>query len=361
MSAEKQKKIEKILVELGYDLVDKGRFWQTNALYRNGDNRTAIQIWKDTGIWKDFVQNTRYLPFKKLIELSTHYGYDKIDSLLEGLNNNDTFNFERPKCNKMPIDQFFDHQEVKTLLPHYAFYNKKGISDDTLKKYNCGFSMSGKMNGRFVFPIYDQNGKVIGVSGRHLLWKEGCNYPKWKHLGRKANWIFPAYNKCEDFRKSLSTAKEVVIVEGIGDSLALTEQGTLNHFVAFGLEISSKQMSWLSSLNAQKIIIATNNDKNKEKNRGLDAAIKIFLKLIEVFDIDKVDVKLPCAKDFGEMLENGQDIGEWTGKKVDKLAQVQFILKRVSSCDEYKNQTRAIKLLKNYIQQHNAQGNTLCE
>ena len=62
--------IEKTLIDLGYQLSDRGKYWQCNAIYRDGDNRTALQIWKDTGIWKDFVANTTYQPFKRLLELS---------------------------------------------------------------------------------------------------------------------------------------------------------------------------------------------------------------------------------------------------------------------------------------------------
>ena len=50
-----QERIEQILVELGYNLMDRGKYWQTNAVYREGDNKTAIQIWKDTG-WVELIQ-----------------------------------------------------------------------------------------------------------------------------------------------------------------------------------------------------------------------------------------------------------------------------------------------------------------
>ena len=56
--------IESILIDLGYDLDDRGDYWQCNALYRDGDNRTALQIYKDTGVWKDYVEETGFLPFK---------------------------------------------------------------------------------------------------------------------------------------------------------------------------------------------------------------------------------------------------------------------------------------------------------
>ena len=62
--------IRDILIELGYRLDDRGDYWQTNAIYRGGDNRTAVQIYKDSGVWKDYVQETGFLPFKALLEKS---------------------------------------------------------------------------------------------------------------------------------------------------------------------------------------------------------------------------------------------------------------------------------------------------
>ena len=60
--------IQEILQNLGYKLKDCGAYWQTNALYRGGDNPTALQIYKDSGVWKDFVEDTMYLPIDALIE-----------------------------------------------------------------------------------------------------------------------------------------------------------------------------------------------------------------------------------------------------------------------------------------------------
>lgn len=348
-------RIQKILVHLGYKLIDRGRFWQTSAVYRDGDNRTALQIWKDTGTWKDFVKNTPYLSFEKLVRLSNvKEDCAEIDEILKDYVNNDPFHFERQNDSKMPVEQFFDHEEIKTLLPHYSFYNKKGISDSTLKLYKSGFSMSRKMNGRFVFPIFDRNGKVIGVTGRHLLWKPESPFPKWKHLGRKANWIFPSFlqsNGVFKFQDSIEKEKQIILIEGIGDSLALTEQDVLNHMVLFGLEISSKQLSYLSSLSLDKIIIATNNDKDKEQNRGFDAAIKIFLKLVQFFDVSKVEIKLPIRKDFGEMLENGDNLQDWKDSGASDIADIYNKIKKEGSSSQ------SLLLLKNHIEQTNAQRN----
>lgn len=346
-------RIEKVLNELGYNLSDHGKYWQSNAVYRQGDNRTALQIWKDTGIWKDFVANTPYQPFKKLVELSCEDDI-KVNEFLDVVHNKDFSFIESIRAPKMEAEQFFSHDEVKTLLPHYTFYNNKKISDETLKVYRSGFSMSGKMNGRFVFPVYDENSKVVGLSGRHLLWKDSSNFPKWKHLGRKANWIYPINLPSEVnlFKNKIEETKEIILIEGIGDSLALSQQGYYNHLVVFGLEISSKQLSYLMSLSLNKIYISTNNDKDKLDNRGLLAAIKIYLKLIKFFDIDKVEIRLPICKDFGEMLEKDISMDKWLNKKVNKVNQVEYIINHL-----YNNggNSKQISLLKDYKDQLNVE------
>jgi len=356
---DKSEKIKQVLTDLGYDLADKGKYWHSRAVYRNGDNRTALQIWKNTGIWRDFVANTRYQPFKKLIELScsNDIKLEEVSTFLE--DKADSF-IQFSKTPKMEIEQFFDHEEVKTLLPHYKFYNDKKITNSTLRLYNGGFSMSGKMNGRFVFPVYDENKKIIGLSGRHLLWKDGSPFPKWKHLGRKANWLYPINlppqndEKTNIFNKCIEEKKQIILVEGIGDSLALTEQGFYNHMVVFGLDISSKQISHLLSYDLDKIIIATNNDYNKTINRGLSGAIKIFLKLIKYFDVSKVEIKLPVRKDFGQMLEEEIDITEWANKKTNKNKQIKYILKNHQNIDH-----KCTSILQNFLEDSQIERDTI--
>ena len=44
-----------VLEELGYKLVDCGDSWRTSAIYRGGDNPTAVKVYKNTGVWTDYV------------------------------------------------------------------------------------------------------------------------------------------------------------------------------------------------------------------------------------------------------------------------------------------------------------------
>lgn len=324
----KTSEIKSTLIDLGFKLNDKGRFWSTNAIWRDGDNYSAVQVYKDSGVWRDFVENTPPYPFKLLV--SRVLG-DRSEDLLnkyeindESLNS-DTFD-SRDNIPQIKMDKTYDKEELKDLLPHYKFYQDKGISKQILKLYQSGFATKGKMYNRYVFPIFDYEAdkRLIGFSGRSLLWKEGeSSFPKWKHIGTKKNWVYPL---CIDdkFKEEVENNGEIYIVESVGDSLALTENGMMNHIVTFGIDISQFQMMSILSLNPKKIIISMNNDDEKERNIGLISSIQHFISLMEVFDMEKIQIKLPNENDLSEMHEGGK-FDDWRHKKVDIQKQRRYI------------------------------------
>ena len=55
------------LEKLGYQLQDCGNHWRTSALYRNGKNKTAIIIYKDSGVWKDYGGDNESKPIQALV------------------------------------------------------------------------------------------------------------------------------------------------------------------------------------------------------------------------------------------------------------------------------------------------------
>lgn len=231
------------------------------------------------------------------------------------------------------------------LFPNYSFYNKKNISDATLKAYKMGLATTGKMYQRFVFPVFNEAGEICGFSGRHLNWTEEMNAPKWKHIGDKREWIYPLF--LPEYRQNLDILDEIVLVESIGDSLALYEEGYKNHLVTFGLEISPAIMSFLLAGDYKKITLASNNDSSKEVDRGKIAAIKNLIKLSSVFPIGMIDIKLPTLNDFGEMRERGENFSLWVeGKPLDKAE----ILATIQENRDKFNDQKLGKFLKKYEQ-----------
>lgn len=333
--------IEDILLSLGYSLVDGGEYWRTNALYRGGDNSTALQIYKDSGVWKDYVEETGFLPFSALIEKSKDLvDEDTFKKITEGTSLG-AVRQEHLDKKDFIIEEYFDPSILNTLLPHYRFYEEKGISKEILEDLSAGLCTQGQMYQRFVFPIFNQYKKIIGFAGRDMMNKD--SRPKWKHVGKKSNWIYPVYSQKQQdlFNKD----KNLIIVESIGDLLSIKQNTDQNCLVSFGLDLSPKIISSMLSFSFKKIIIAFNNDSNSTENRGKNAAIKNYLKLLSYFDVDKIKICLPVKNDFGDM--NKEDFKVWLSKlsRIEKEDQRQAVISESKKLE--KNNKLSKPLLKN--------------
>ena len=341
--------VKSVLEKLGYHLSDFGDAWRTNALYRGGDNPTALKIYKNTGVWTDYVEGNKSLPLAALVQKTLRTNDPKI--VKQYINTEKISNFKyNNTSSKIQMEETYPEEALDRLLPHYKFYNSKGISDETLKFYKCGLATTGAMNNRYVFPIYNGVGKICGFSGRDA--SNSPNRTKWKHMGRKTSWSYPLYlgsNSKLEVLEDIDRKKEVILIESIGDSMALFQNGYKNNLVTFGLDASPKLMTTLITLNPEKIIIATNNDCSSDKNRGLESAVKIFIKLLKYFDIDSLIIKPPLKNDFGRMHELEIDFDIWHNKAPDKNKMYQYILNCAKSFSKTVFSPAKEKLIKSRI------------
>lgn len=284
---------KEVLENLGYKLSDHGPYWRTNALYRAGDNTTALQIYKDSGVWKDYVEDTMYLPFEVLVQKTTKKS--DVKSILKNLK---TSNLSvRTEKKLLKEEKTYDQSCLKRLLPHYDFYLNKNISKLTLLDFKCGLAHSGPMYQRMVFPVLRDDKRIHGFSGRKIT---NDDRPKWFHKGKTANWFYP-YFTIDEVQQQITSKRQVHIVESIGDCMALYECGIKNVLVSFGLNMSPKFISRLSALNLQNIYISYNNDSESERNRGFEGAVKSIFKLSDAVDFDRIYFCPPDGNDFGDM------------------------------------------------------------
>ena len=303
-----QEIIKSSLTKMGYSLQDCGNHWRTNALYRGGNNPTALMIYKDTGVWTDFVKNTPRMPFKELVCATIKTTDEsKISEFLENFSN-EQVNQQKPK---MSSEKIYEESILQKLMPHYIFYTKKGVSEDVLVNLKGGLATEGSMYQRFVFPIYNDSGQIHGFSGRDMNSKSS-NRPKWKHIGKKTNWVYPAFvpvNGETFFLNSIKDNKCLYLVESIGDVLSLHSAGIYNTLCVFGTSISSKVLCFLLSLDVKCIHICLNNDEDKEKNRGKIGSLGIYCKLLNYFSRSRICISPPTLNDFGDM--NKEEIDTW--------------------------------------------------
>lgn len=341
---------KQILENIGYNLTDFGSFWRTSAIYRGGDNPTAVLVYKNNGVWKDFVEDTNYLPFETLLE-KTIGTKDKL-KIRELLKNKTAADFSPTSQKKLLTqEKTYESSCLKKLLPHFDFYIKRGISKETLQDHLCGLATGGKMYQRIVFPIFNKDGKIHGFSGRKVLDKNDS--PKWLHMGKKMDWFYPYFTNPKT-AYSIGESKSVFLLESIGDSLALYDSGIENNLVCFGVGISPKFISNLAPLELERIYVSLNNDFDKERNRGFEGAFKVICKLAETIDFKKIYFSPPLKNDFGDMSKIEIDTFLSETKNTDHQLSIHRIIEFGKKMNAENKQTPAfVKGLKNLCKLYN--------
>lgn len=185
------------------------------------------------------------------------------------------------------------------LIKDYGYWEGRGISAETVAPFNGGVATQFEMKDRWVFPQYNDNGDIIGFSGRCIRamtpaerkqWKR----PAWKHLTPSSQFIWGGIDEIEESGRAF-------LVESIGDSLSLRQNGIRESLCLFGTNLSAAVLGKLISLNPREIIVSTNNDVGHHtgQNVGALAAAKVEKVLLSFFDRKQVRVLLPLAKDLG--------------------------------------------------------------
>lgn len=276
--------VQEILQDLGYRLRTDGNGWRAAALYRDGNNPSSLKVFQD-GSFIDFVTNQTG-DFTKLIVLTT--GQNGIKFLQNK-------KFEPLPKPERSIEQptIFPNSVLSEIKSEHKYANSRGISSETCKIFESGEVHSGKMAGRYVFPVFSGS-KIVGLAGRSL----SASTIPWKILGKKRYFCYPLKVNSEIIRDS----RRVILVESIFDALSLFESGIREVFVLFGLSISSYQVMSLARLGVKNITIALNNDIN---GRGQEASHKLSLELARYFDKRHIKALIPDYGDWNEMLLNG--------------------------------------------------------
>ena len=288
--------IGQTLREKGHKLLDCGEYWRMAAVFRGGRSPTSIAIKKKTGEFKDFGMSS---PWRKAEELVKLLNGDKVDF--------SNYVPEVEAVDKIETQKTYPKEILKRLLPKYGIFPTRGISLATLKLFEAGYAMGNKMGNRVCFPIYDEHGRIIGFDGRWLQDTPPENVVKWKILGRKSGWLYPIHLNDSIIREK----REIIIVESIGDLLALWEAGFKHSLCIFGTSLSTKQLSYILSIDPERIIIGTNHDEKDKFGRraGQYASAKIVKQLTKHFAAEKIVIGIPEKNDFGAM--DSGEIAVW--------------------------------------------------
>lgn len=294
--------IKEVLTQIGYTLHDNGKEFRARPIYRDSDNDSVLCINKTTGQWIDFKEQISG-SFEDLVKISLNLK-TKEDAkiwITDRYGATIVRKQERPLVKGLKL---FPKELLDNLVKDNSYWINRGVSEETLEVFRGGVSPSGKMANRYVFPIFNSKDEIVGLSGRDLVHDKNSKRPKWKHLGDKGEWKYPLKANYD----ILTKCGEVILVESIGDMLALWDAGVKNAIVTFGLDISLPLLNLLIKLDPNKIYLSFNNDA--ENNfAGNSAATKAHKKLSKYFSPKQLEIRLPFKKDFGEM--TNEEISIW--------------------------------------------------
>lgn len=285
--------IREVLSSIGYDLKDFGKSFRTRPLYRESDNDTVLAIDKNTGLWFDF-KTRQSGNLEQLIQLTL-----KLDSIaaaramLPDLPINTEVK-EKPLADAV---RKYDKSVLMKLQKDHSYWVARGVSERTLNLFKGGVApKDGKMSYRYTFPIFNDSEEILGFSGRDILPYANSERIRWKHLGDKQQWCYPTFLN----KSHILGSKSVILVESIGDMLALWENDIKNVIVTFGLYANTSILKFLIKSDVEKIYIAFNNDE-KDESAGNIAAEDAKNKLLDFFDEPQLTIAIPESKDFGIM------------------------------------------------------------
>jgi hypothetical protein len=211
----------------------------------------------------------------------------------------------------------WDLSILNGLVKDYSYFESRGISAETQDLFKIGIGTKCYYYNHAVVPILNQKrDRITGFSGRlinYTDWHKENKIAKWKHKNKSKFFVWPLYP--QEIRKSDS----VILVESPGCVLWLWEQGIKNVLCLFGVNISSKVIGYLISLNPSRILIATNNELGSSNGGvGNKKAIALQKTLTNFFSEERVSVALPDLKDFGDyhnLSENSEiRFDKWRGR-----------------------------------------------
>lgn len=232
-----------------------------------------------------------------------------------------------------------------------AYLKKRGLTDETIKKFSIGLAPRGfdlrtavaryqitaadltragnpdKFFDRIMFPITDVLGNVIAFTGRALtdIQPKYINSPE-----------TPTYNKGRVWyglnfaRIGIKERDYVVLVEGQMDVIALHQAGATNAVASSGTAITETQLQILSKYTTN-FLLAFDAD-----SAGITTTKKV-IELLLKYDLNNKVVSFGAYKDAGELLEKDpggwpeavkaavEGVDWWINQEISAAGDIQFI------------------------------------
>lgn len=218
-----------------------------------------------------------------------------------------------------------------------GFLAKKGFSDRDIVVVGLGRERSAAradgrgiydvFRNRVMFPILDHRGRPVAFGGRAMPDSQAENEPKYMNspetpIYRKGHTLYGYYQA----RGAIQDSREVVVVEGYTDLLALRQSGIAGVVATLGTALTENHFDLLARV-CDKVYLAFDADR-----AGMDAARRA-LEFWNRFRLEVLVVILPTGEDPASLVEKG-GADEFTRYKEKSETLLDFSVRKViEGCD----------------------------
>lgn len=187
------------------------------------------------------------------------------------------------------VMDIYDHQPIKEWV-------EEGIGIEQLEKYQVRYDLR---NERIVFPIWDDKGNIIAISGRTLN-------PDYKELKIKK---YCYYNKIQDLdflygywqnKELIHSAKEMIVFEGAKSVHKAEGWGYNNVCALLTSHISPEQLPEIIKSGCKEIVLALDSDIKKKMLFEESKLLRRFMRVSYIYDKDKLLGEKMAPVDMGK-------------------------------------------------------------
>ncbi len=225
------------------------------------------------------------------------------------------------------------------------FLLNKGFTETELIKYGLAkrrenTTLVDYFINRLMFAIQDTNSNIIGFSGRVI--DSDSKYAKYLNspetpLFKKSKILYNLNNA----KIKANIKKELIVVEGFMDVIALYKAGVENAIATMGTAFTKQHTDIVKSI-TNNIVLAFDSDQ-----AGINALISVAKELIKG-KINTYTLQIPAGKDFDELYKNNKNsVIETIENKRDFLSFYKEMLFKVM---ENANSTKFSNLLKTLLE-----------
>lgn len=323
-------------------LTKRGRNWFGLCPF-HGENTPSFSVAEDKQLFHcfgcgasgnaiTFVMDIENSPFTEAVsKLAERVGIELEVSVNERTRNTRTTDFQHMIDAHALAANFYSHLLLNTVEGEKALYylEQRGFSRDLIEKYGIGWSLDDRevltqllqrkkfemkemeraglcvmksdgtgyfdrFRGRIMFPLHDDNGNVVGFSGRVLT----DSKEEAKYLNSPETPIFEKSRLLYNFhhaRLNVRKTGKVILFEGFMDTIAAEKAGIMNSVAVMGTSLSDTHLTKLKRI-ANQLIICCDGD-----NAGWEAA-KRFALLAAQKGLDAQIALLPGKMDPDEYI-----------------------------------------------------------